>query len=725
MRTLFACLGVLLAVLLSGCGGNASGGLPNSPYPSHDARANIYYSSFSERPKHLDPAVAYSSNEMTLIAQIYAPPLQYHFLKRPYELIPLSAAAVPQARYFDQSGKPLPDTAAADDIAYSVYDVAIRPGQYYAPHPALAHDGEGRLRYMHLTQHELAGIHSLYDFPQTGTREVVAADYVYGIKRLASPRNTSPVLGILGDYIVGMKAFAAQLRAHPGGGLPDELERTDLAGVKLLDRYHYQIRVKGKYPQLLYWLAMPFFAPVPPEADRFYAQPGMAERNITLDWQPLGSGPYYLSENNPNLRMVLTRNPYYKGETYPTEGEPGDRAKGLLADAGKPLPFIDKIVFSLEKENIPYWNKFLEGYYDGSGISSDSFDQAVRVGNQGDVQVSDEMRKQDIHLLTSVGAATYYMGFNMRDPVVGGLGERARKLRQAISIAVDYEEYVSIFANGRGIPAQGPLPPGIFGYRDGQAGMNPVVYDWVSGAAKRKPISEARRLLAEAGYPDGRDAKSGKPLLLNLDTTARGPDDKARLDWLRKQFAKLNLQLQIRNTDYNRFQDKIRNGTQQLFYWGWNADYPDPENFLFLLYGPNARGGTEGGVNSSNYDNPEYNRLFKQMENMVNGSQRQALIDKLVSIARQDAPWLWGMHPKDYALFHGWVHNVKPSQMANNTIKYLRIDTALRAKERQHWNQPIYWPLILLGALGLLVLWPAWSQWRKHEQAVALQDDAS
>ncbi len=723
MRIIFVCLGILLA-LLAGCS-DSSGGLPNSPYPAHDALANTYYTSFSERPKHLDPAVAYSSNEMTIIAQIYAPPLQYHYLKRPYELIPLSAAAVPQAHYFGQSGKPLPDNAPADEIAYSVYDIAIRPGQYYAPHPALAHDAQGHLLYQHLQPEDLAGIHTLYDFPHSGTREVVAADYVYGIKRLASPRNTSPVLGILGDYIVGMKAYAAQLRSHPGGGTPDELEKTDIAGVKVLDRYHYQIRVKGKYPQLLYWLAMPFFAPVPPEADQFYAQPGMAERNITLDWQPLGSGPYYLTENNPNLRMVLTRNPYYRGETYPTEGEPGDRDKGLLADAGKPIPFIDKIVFSLEKENIPYWNKFLEGYYDGSGISSDSFDQAIKVGSQGDVQVSDEMRRQDIHLVTAVGAATYYMGFNMRDPVVGGLSERARKLRQAISIAVDYEEYVSIFANGRGIPAQGPLPPGIFGYRDGRSGMNPVVYDWVNGTPKRKSINEARRLLAEAGYPDGRDAKTGKPLLLNLDTTARGPDDKARLDWLRKQFAKLNLQLQIRNTDYNRFQDKIRNGTQQLFYWGWNADYPDPENFLFLLYGPNARGGTEGGVNSANYDNPEYNRLFKQMENMANGPQRQALIDRLVGIAREDAPWLWGMHPKDYALFHGWVHNVKPSQMANNTIKYLRIDSALRAKERQRWNRPVYWPLVLLGALALLVLWPAWSQWRKHELSTALEDNAS
>ena len=176
-------------------------------------------------------------------------------------------------------------------------------------------------------------------------------------------------------------------------------------------------------------------------------------------------------------RMVLTRNPNFHGETYPCVGEPGDEAAGLLADCGKPLPFIDQAVYSREKESIPYWNKFLQGYYDASGISSDSFDQAVRLGVGGDVQLSDEMREKGISLLTSVRASIFYMGFNLLDPVVGGLAEQPTKLRQALSIAVDEEEFISIFMNGRGIAAMSPLPPGIFGYLEGEAGINPVVYD--------------------------------------------------------------------------------------------------------------------------------------------------------------------------------------------------------------------------------------------------------
>jgi ABC-type oligopeptide transport system substrate-binding subunit len=188
--------------------------------------------------------------------------------------------------------------------------------------------------------------------------------------------------------------------------------------------------------------------------------------------------------------------------------------------------------------------------------------------------------------------------------------ERSRKLRQAIAIAVDFEEFVSIFANGRGIAAQSPIPPGIFGFRDGEACINRVVYDWVDGQPKRKSILEAKRLLAEAVYPGGVDEKTRQPLVINLDTTATGVGNKSRLDWMRKQFDKIGVQLVVRSTDYNRFQDKIRRGDVQMFYYGWNADYPDPENFLFLLHGEQGKV-AKGGENAANYSNPEYDRLFE------------------------------------------------------------------------------------------------------------------
>jgi ABC-type transport system substrate-binding protein len=429
-----------------------------------------------------------------------------------------------------------------------------------------------------------------------------------------------------------------------------------------------------------------------------------------------------LSENDPNARMVLQRNPNFRGEPYPCEGEPEDVRAGLLKDCGQRMPFIDTAIFTREKEQIPYWNKFLQGYYDASGISSDSFDQAIQVSGGGEVNLTDAMRAQGISLSTSVAISTFYMGFNWLDPLVGGsnpaTAERARKLRQAIALAIDQEEYISIFQNGRGVAAQGPIPPGIFGYREGAAGVNPAMYNWVDGRAQRKPVAEARRLLAEAGWPNGRDAQTGEPLIINLDTTATGVGSKSRMDWLGKQFAKIDVQLVVRNTDYNRFQEKVRKGAAQLFYFGWNADYPDPENFLFLFYGRQSSVKHDGS-NAANYSNPEYDRLFEQMQTMENSPQRQELIDRMVTLLRHDTPWVWGFHPKDYSLQHAWLSNRKPGKVGHNTLKYQRVDARLRAARQSEWNAPVLWPAMLVLVLGIALVWPAWRGYRRRERATA------
>ncbi len=697
-----------LALLLTAC----DSGLWNNPYPASDDGKSILYTAFTARPKHLDPAQAYSENEYNFIAQIYAPPLQYHYLKRPYQLIPLAASQMPTVRFLDKHHRPLPGNTPDHDIAYSVYEVSIKPEMRYQPHPAFVPE------YANLTPDHLDGVYALSDFQRTDTRSVTAADYAYQIKRLVHPQLHTPIAGVMSEYIVGLKDYAETLQ-RVSQDQPEtflDLNAYPLPGVEVVDETTYRITIKGKYPQFIYWLAMPFFAPMPQEAERFYAQEGMRERNLILDWWPVGSGPYYLSENDPNRRMVLTRNPYYDSETYPTEGEVSDEKAGLLIDAGKSLPLIEQVIFSLEKETIPYWNKFLQGYYDASGISSDSFDQAVQMSVGGEASVTDQMQAHGIALSTSVATSTMYTGFNWLDETVGGSSERATKLRRAIAIAIDFEEFVSIFANGRGIPAQSPIPPGIFGYRGGEDGVNHYVYDWVDGKPKRKSIDEAKRLLAEAGYPGGVDEQTKQPLVIHLDTTANGVGNKSRLDWLRKQFDKIDVQLDVRSTDYNRFQDKIRRGDTQMFYFGWNADYPDPENFFFLLHGPQAKVG-KSGENAANYSNPEYDKLFEQMKNMDNTPARQAIIDDMLEILRHDSPWLWGFHPKNYVLQHGWVNNVKANVMANNKMKYWRIDKAQRSTKRHEWNQPARWPLIIAVALMLLFTGWLWRVLRRRDDA--------
>ncbi|MDD1650162.1 MAG: ABC transporter substrate-binding protein [Methylococcaceae bacterium] len=705
-------------LILPGCGEP-----PNSPYPPAEALDNALYTSFEERPKHLDPARAYSANEYEIIAQVYEPPLQYAYLKRPYQLEPLAAQALPEVHYLDAAGQPLPDSAPEERIAFSVYDIRLRPGLTYQPHPAFARDASGRFRYHAMTPEALSAIHTLSDFTATGTRPVTAADYAYQIRRLVHPEVHSPVAEMMGEYIVGLRELGMRMTQdfdrRPAGSGWFDLRDYPLEGVEVVDDQDLRIRLHGRYPQFRFWLAMPFFAPMPWEADAFYAQPELAEKNITLDWYPVGSGPYRLMENNPNRRMVLARNPHFHVERYPAEGAPGDAEAGLLADAGQPLPLIDWVVFVLEKETIPYWSKFLQGYYDASGLASDNFDQAIQFSGVGNAELTPAMQSRGIHLQTAVTASILYMGFNMLDPVVGGLSEARSKLRRAISIAVDEEEFIAIFMNGRGIAAQGLLPPGLFGYEPGPEGINPYVYDWRDGAARRKELSEARQLLAEAGYPEGVDPATGKPLVLFLDATASGVDDKPTLNWYRKQLAKLGIQLVLRTTDYNQFQQKMANGNAQLFRWGWNADYPDPENFFFLLFGENAKVG-KGGENAANYQNPEFDRLFQAMRNLPDGPERLTLIRQMQELLRHDAPWVFGVHPKSFSLRHAWYRNFKPNLMANNGLKYLRIDAGQRAARRLEWNQPVYWPLVLAALLLIALILPAFRLYRRRLRSAAL-----
>ena len=684
-----------LLVLLAGCGQ-----VWNDPYPAAERGKNILYSVFTDRPKHLDPAQSYASDEAIFTRQVYEPPLQYHYLKRPYELIPLTATEIPRPVLVEKNG-----------VTYSVYDIHIRPGIRYQPHPGFVAEN------LSLKKQAIERLGSPYDLP-LGTRELTADDYIYGIKRLAHPDLHSPIFGLMSEYIVGLKEYAGQLKkvARPGQWL--DLREYPLAGVTRVDALTYRVTLKGRYPQFVYWLAMPFFAPMPWEADRFFQQPGMAEKNFTLDWWPVGTGAFMLSENDPNSRMVLARNPNFRGEPYPSQGEPGDAARGLLADAGKTMPFIDKAVYTREKEAIPLWNKFLQGYYDLSGIGSDSFDQAVRVSLDGEVGLSPEMEARGIRLDTTIAPTIFYLGVNWLDPVVGGNSERARKLRQALAIAVDWEEYLSIFANGRGVPSQSPIAPGIFGYRDGEAGMNPVTHEWKDGKAVRRPIEAAKKLLAEAGYPDGRDARTGQPLVLYLDSTSRGPGDKAMLDWWRKQFARLSIQFEPRQTDWNRFQEKLRKGNSQLFMIGWSADYPDSENFMFLLYGRQSRV-RNGGENASNYANPEFDALFERMRNMPNSPERQQVIDRMTEIFRHDVPWIGGFHPKNFALFHSWLGNAKANEISGNNLKYLSVDAAKREALRREWNRPMVWPVVLIVVLLLAAVVPAAMAYRRRERMAA------
>jgi ABC-type transport system substrate-binding protein len=713
----------------------------NNPWPTNAAASNtLYTAAFEVSPRHLDPTASYWSNDTPYTYQIYEPPYGYHYLKRPFQLQGKSAVEVVKPRYLDKAGQILPEDAAPDQIAESVYDIRIKPGILYQPHPAFAKDEQGRHRYHTMKPGELGERRSPLDFEHQGTRELVAEDFVYALRRHATTRITAPIFSTFAEFVVGLKEYGALIKAEDAkllAGLDKasldkpflDFRKWPMEGASAPEKHLLRVRIKGKYPQWNYWMQMTFMAPVPWEADAFYAQPGMGQVALTLDTWPVGTGPYMMAEFVKDRYHVMKRNPNYRGEPYPCEGAPGDKEAGLLDDCGKTMPFIDTIFSVVEREKLPLKAKFRQGYFDVEIFERPDTGMQYLVDMQDAEDVRQDYLNKGFRLNRSSDVNSYFIAFNMLDPVIGD-GDNAetkarnRKLRQAVSIALDWEEYSKVFPHKAGSIAQGPLPTGIFGSREETPeGVNPITHRWVVdkgvGRAVRRPLEDAKKLMVEAGYPNGRDAKTGKPLVLNYDFYAPPtPEWKPEIDWVVRQFAKIDIQLEIRATDNGQFQDKVRKGKYQVFWLGWNADYPDAENFLFLL--TTAAGKTKfDGENTSNYSNPEYDKLFNEMKALEDTPAKQALIDKMVTIAREDAPWTMGFFPYASAAHQKWVHNYKPAILFRDQGRFLRLDVNQRVASISQWNRSLWWPLLGVLVIAVALLMVARNNLRKRERTNA------
>jgi len=660
--------------------GLAAFGCSNNPYPDADDTLRVFYTAYSEPPKTLDPQVAYSTVDHDVLSNIYETLLEYHYLKRPYQLIPGLVVDVPEA-------EPQPDGTVA-------YRFQLRRGVLFAEDPSFSLGGEGVVQ-----------------------RELLASDVAFGILRIADPAVNSPVLVPL-SKISGLAAFGERLQKlrdeEPGFSslrIDEQYRRAGpAAGVRATDPDRLEIVTQVPYPQILYWFAMPFTSPVPWEAVAWYdgegGRPGFSEIAV-------GTGPFRLTRYDKRSRIVLDRNPDWWGArhpewgapsaTYPTEGMPEDVARGALdpALAGRPLPFLDRIEMRLEKETIPAFAKFTQGYYDRSTIPKESFDQAVRNG-----ALSPEMEARGMRLERAVRPGVFYLGFNMEDPVVGAAaGDRGRLLRQAMSLAVDVQEFLRIFLNDRGIPAQSPIPPGIFGYDEEY--RNPF---------RTPDLARARALLAEAGYAGGIDPETRRPLRITFDTGDTSVQSRLRYLYFIDAWKRLGLDVELAATNYNQFRDKVRRGAYQLFMWGWVADYPDPENFLFLLWSELAQS-NGGGPNTANFADPRYDALFHDMKDRENDGRRLEQIAEIRSLLEHERPWIELFHPEDYALVHGWLQGFAPMGLPVPTWKYHAVDAEARAEQRTAWNRPVRWPLAAGGVLAVALLVPGIVTWRRERRA--------
>jgi ABC-type transport system substrate-binding protein len=658
------CLIVLMRRLpvLALCFGLLAFGLPgcsNNPYPPGETAHSVLYRVLADDPRSLDPTFSYTIDESTIVSLIYPSYFRYHYLKRDPFVLELNLGAAPPKR------EPY------------VYTEKVH-GR------SVQQKGESwtfRMRQDIRFQDDPC-------FPGGKGRAVTAADFIYSFRRMADPSVNCPILNYVADKIIGFGDYVDhntdRLKHKQGADY-----QYPVAGLQLdpKDPYTFRILLNQPYPQLRYLMAMTFTTPLAHEAVERYGK--------ELARHPVGCGPFVVTEYTPKARIVLQKNPNRYPEFYPTDGMPEDAAAGLLQDAGKPLPLVDTIVYNIIREGITSWNLFLQGYQDSAGIMQSNFQQVMSHNGE----LSPEMKRRGVRLQREVSANILYFCFNMDDPVFGGYTPQKRKLRQAISLAIDSQAYIDLFNQGLGRPAEFLLPPGIFGYDSNY--KNPY---------RRYSVEHAKQLLAEAGYANGIDPKTGERLTLYFDNTGVDAGGRQFVALVTKQIEAIGVHLESRAWRANVWQDKVDHGEFQFVRYGWYADYPDAENFVMMLYGPNKR----PGPNAADYNNPEYNRLFEQMRSMDDGPERLAIIRKLRDIAVEDCPWIYINHDESLALTQQWVQNVKPHPVAYDSGKYVRVDGAMRARLQAEWNRPNYLPGIVAVALLILGSLPAVSVVRQR-----------
>jgi len=438
--------------------------------------------------KSLDPAVSYDSVAMDVIPLTVESLYQYAYTKVPLELEPLLADGMP--------------SLSSDR---KVVTVKIKKG-------VLWQDGDF--------------------FPGGKGRELVADDFLYAWKRLALKELESPSTWIFDGKVEGWDAFRK-------GTVPS------VSGFEAVDAHTLRVRLVKPYPQFAHVLAMAYTAPLPHEIFEKYGTFALNERIV-------GTGPYRFREYVRASRIVLERNPSFRGEAYPSSGD-----REMLADAGKPLPFADEVTFQIFKEDQPRWLSFQKGFLDVSGIPKDNFSSVV---DRGELRA--EPAAKGIQFLKMEQASTYFLFFNAQDSVLGKNAE----LRKALSMAVDRDAFVERFRNGRGVRATSLVPRTVPGH---VARAFPYDFD----------LEKARAALARAGYPGG---KGLAPLRLDLKGTAT--NFRQQGEFFRDAWGKLGVVVEVVPNTMPAYLEKERNGSFQITYGVWDSDYPDAENFLALLY---------------------------------------------------------------------------------------------------------------------------------------------
>ena len=478
-------------------------------------------------------------------------------------------------------------------------------------------------------------------------RELVAADYAYSLKRLLDPALKSPWAWLVEGKLVGGDELLA---AAKGNGKFNY--DTPIKGLEVVDRYTLRIRLKEPDYTFPYILAMPATAAVAREIAEAYG--------LDVGAHPVGTGPYLLSEYQRSHRIVLEANPGFRKEVF-DEPMPSSREDATIARTlkGKQLPLIGRIEISVIEEQQPRWLAFLRKQVDYLQPFPLDF-IAELLGDNG--KLKPELAAKGIQHELLLRPNSWWAYFNMEDPVVGGYTQEKIALRRAIGMGFNTDEFIRVLFRGRAVPAQSPVPPDIAGYDAGHK-TQAQIYD----------PAAARALLDRFGYKDRdgdgyRELPDGKPLTIERWSTPSSRDRQIDELW-KKSMDAIGIRMVFKKDKLPEIRKMARAGKLQMRNDGWNADYPDADNFMQLLYGPNV-----GQSNDSRFNLPEFNRLYEQTKKLPDSPERTKLYDRMTDLMLAYAPWRLTHHLLEDHVIQPWVVGYKPHPIRSDIWKYLDID---------------------------------------------------
>jgi ABC-type transport system substrate-binding protein len=533
---------------------------------------------------------------------------------------------------FDPAGHSSSSSTAITELIFDTlltYDYLARPAKL-VPKAAAAMPGVtdgGRTWIVSLRK----GIYFAPDAAFKGVRrELVASDVVYTIMRFMDPERHAPYQFMFRNKLVGLDDLALKAK---NGKLDYDAH---IPGLEVVDRYTIRFRLVRPDYRFGYLLAHGAAGIVAREVVEAYGN--------DISNHPVGTGPYRLTSWTPGTKIVLDANPEYRGFVWNFEPGSDPRDKEIVAQMrGKKMPQIKHIEISVIEEDSTYWFKFLRGELDAAAMLP-RFQAKSLVGDK----LAPDLAAKGITMYRYFAPAIDYTAFNFRDPMVGGFAPEKIALRRAIALAYNGDEYVRVVLNGNAERAQMPIPPGVTGYDPTYHSHN--VYD----------PDLANQLLDHYGYARSADGyrrlPDGRPLIL-IRNTSPGAESRDRDQVWQASMARIGLRMELESISSGETAKRATTCTTMLFTYGWLADYPDGENFMQLLYGPNSLESNNGCYQSEAFD-----RLYVQAELLPDSAERNQLFAAMTRQMEGDTAWVLGAYTRNIEVLQPWVlgHKVHP-----------------------------------------------------------------